>query len=313
MDQVLLSSALPYIRAYKGQCFVVKLGGTLCEAGPGLDHIAEQLSVLHQLGMQLVVVHGGGTQATELAEKLGVTSDFVEGRRVTSAEMLEVAKMVFGGTANTDLVAAFRKEALPAVGLTGVDAGLITAKRRAERKMKDGGTGDIRTVDYGFVGDIVSTDVRILNHLVAGGYVPVVGCIASDDQGQVLNINADVLASRIAQDMRSLKYIILTTVDGVMDDVNDPSTLHSVLDIARAESLMATGVIRGGMLPKITTSLEAVRNGVPRVHIVNGLSHEALLREIFTNEGSGTLIVASRSDDATPGMADGATPHEPPA
>ncbi|GMV37070.1 MAG: acetylglutamate kinase [Fimbriimonadales bacterium] len=290
-DMAALRAALPYIRSYKDKCFVVKLAGELCKRGAQLDHVAEQLGVLHQVGIRLVVVHGGGKQATDLADRLGVKSEFVNGRRITSEEMLEVAKMAFAGTVNTDIIATMCRQGVPAVGLSGIDAGLVKAKRRPPVKLKDPGTGEIRQVDFGFVGDLQSTDCSVLHDLLAVGYVPVICSLAADDSGQALNVNADTLASRLAQDLGATKYILLSAVDGVMHDRNDPSTLIPELDIARAESLIATGVITGGMLPKITTCIEALQGGVPRVHIVNGLAREALLREIFTNEGSGTLIL----------------------
>jgi len=295
-DVSALKTAVPYLKAYRGKVFVVKLGGNLCRADAVLDNICEQLDLLFQLGIKLVVVHGGGEQASELAEKLQVETPFVAGRRITSKEMLEVSKMSFAGTVNTNLIAALRKQGVPAVGLSGVDGKLITARKRPETKVVDGEQGELRSVDFGYVGDIVETDVELLKHTLAGGYMPVICCLAADDTGMVLNVNADTIGSRLAQDIQATKYIVLSTADGILHDLSDPSTLYSVLNDVELEALIADGVVREGMLPKATTSLEALRGGVPKVHIVNGLLGDSLLKEIFTNEGSGTLVMQERAN-----------------
>lgn len=293
-DTRALRTAIPYIRAYDGRTFVVKLGGRLCDPGPILDNVVEQVSLLATLGIRVIVVHGGGEQVTQLAERMGVSSQFVAGRRITDAPTLELAKMVFAGTINTNLVAAFRKFDVPAVGLTGVDAGLVGVERRPVRPVVDPATGERREVDFGLVGNIVSSRPELLTHLLERRYVPVVASLASDTSGQVFNVNADTVAARIAVDVKAVKYVLLTTVDGVMRRVGDPETLMTYMDLDDLESMVQSGAIAGGMLPKLSACGDALRGGVPRVHIVNGCTPDAMLAEVFTNDGSGTLLVSRR-------------------
>lgn len=288
-----LKNALPYIKAFRDRLFVIKLGGELCEDSKSIDQIVEQLSLLHLIGIKLVLVHGGGKQATELGDKLGVPSEFVSGRRVTSAEMLEVAKMSFAGKLNTDIIAAFKKAGIPAVGMSGIDGNLVKARRRPPTKITDDKDGAEREVDFGFVADIDSVQTDVLHHLFSGGYVPVICSLGSDEAGQILNINADTLASRIAASSGAIKLIVLGSVDGVLRDLKDPNTLYSVLNANDVQSLIRDKVVSGGMIPKLSTSLDAISRGVPKVHIVSGTRPNSVLQEIFTNEGSGTMIVPS--------------------
>lgn len=296
-----LRTAVPYIRAYKGRVFVIKLGGQVCRPGAALDNLIDQLALLDQLGIRLVVVHGGGEQTTALAERLGLPTQMVAGRRVTSAEMLEAAKMTLAGSVHCDLLAACRRAGVSAVGLSGIDAGLIVARRRPPTPVSEpGGDGRVRMVDYGLVGDVVSVRPAVLEQLMGGGHVPLVCSLASDDAGQVLNVNADTVAAALAGAVGAAKYFSVTSVDGVMDDVADRSTLHSHLDVEQVEALVARGVIRGGMLPKLSACVAALRAGVARAHIVNGNTRDALLAEVFTNEGCGTLIVSQSAAPAAP-------------
>lgn len=291
LDIGLLKTAVPYIRAYKNKVFVVKLGGEICGNSAALDNLVEQFSLLYQVGIRLVVVHGSGPQASELAKRLGVDSPKINGRRITSAEMLEVAKMAFNGTVNTDLVAACRRHHMPATGLSGLDGGLINAKRRAVTQVKDQETGDVQTVDFGFVGDIVGVNTEVLQQLLAGDYVPVVCSLAGNDAGEVLNINADTVASALAAAIGAEKYILLSNVDGVLADVSDPDSFCSQLTIDEIGKLVKDGAIVGGMLPKLQACIDALEGGVKRAHIVNGLTSDSLLKEIFTNEGCGTMLI----------------------
>jgi acetylglutamate kinase len=289
-----LRTAVPYIRAYKGHTFVIKLGGGLCQPGPTLANLADQIAVLHQLGIKIVLVHGGGQQATALSQRLGMTPEIIAGRRVTNGDTLEVAKMTFAGTINADLLAAFRKTKAPAIGLSGIDAGLVTAHRRPVQSVVDPSTGKTQAVDFGFVGDVDVVNAKPLEYLLAGEYIPIVCSLAADSSGQIYNVNADTLAARIAVEIHAAKYFSVTTVDGVLDDVNDPHSLHSYLDVEEVESLIRSGRLGGGMLPKLAACMDALRGGVARAHIVNGAVPDTLLFEIFTNEGCGTLIVAER-------------------
>jgi acetylglutamate kinase len=291
-----LRTAVPYIRAYKGRVFVVKLGGGLCEPGTVLDNIVEQLAVLYQLGIKLVVAHGGGEQVNAWCARLGITPRLVNGRRVTDDATLEIAKMVFNGLVNTNLIAAFRKYNVPAVGLTGIDGGLIDAAKRPPSQVTVVGTGDTQTVDFGHVGDIVAVRPAVLHQFLAGDYVPVVCSLAADAAGKVLNVNADTIASAVAIELGAAKYFLLTSVDGILREVSNPATLHPYLDIEQLDELIRSGVVMGGMLPKIAACVDALKGGVPRVHIINGTVSGTLLAEVFTNEGCGTLLVARRGE-----------------
>ncbi len=291
LDIGMLKTAVPYIRAYKGKVFVVKLGGEICDNTAALDNIVEQFSLLYQLGIRLVVVHGSGPQASDLAKRLGIDSPKVNGRRITSSDMLEVAKMTFNGTVNTNLVAACRKHHMPAAGLSGVDGNLITAVKRPLTELEDQETGEKKQVDFGFVGDIVNIQTQVLTQLLEGDYVPVVCSLAADRDGQVLNINADTVASALANAITAEKYILLSNVDGVMSDVRNPDSFCSQLSVKEIGQLVRDGAIGGGMLPKLQACIDALEGGVARAHIVNGLTPDSLLKEIFTNEGCGTLLV----------------------
>lgn len=290
-----LRTAVPYIRAYKGRVFIVKLGGAVCEPGKLLDGIVDQLALLYQLGIKLVVVHGGGPQASALSQRLGTPPDIIAGRRVTDAAALEAVKMALAGTVNTNLLAAFRKADVPAVGLSGVDGRLLAARKRPVQAISDPATGETREVDFGHVGDIVDVRADVLKHLLTGEYVPVVCSLAADAGGRIYNVNADTVASRIAIALEAAKYFLVSSVDGVMRDPSDPASLQSYLDLEQLDALIATGVISGGMLPKLAACRDALRGGVPRVHIINGLAPDTLLGEVFTNEGCGTLIVQQRN------------------
>lgn len=294
-----LRTAIPYIRAYQDRVFVVKLGGRLCDPGPELDNVVEQLALLATLGIRLVVVHGGGEQVSGLARRFGIEPQFVAGRRVTDEQTLELTKMTLAGTININLVAALRRHDVPSAGLTGVDGRMITVVKRPPRPVADPATGEMQDVDYGHVGDITAARTDLIDLLLDKRIVPVIGTLAADAQGRIFNVNADTVAARLAVELRAVKYILLTTVDGILLDVNDTDSLQAYLDLYDLDDLTRRGVIADGMLPKVAACADAVRGGVPRVHIINGASPDAVLAEIFTNEGSGTLIVATRERKAS--------------
>lgn len=290
-DLETLRVAVPYIRAFKGRTFVVKLGGGICEPGSKLENLVDQLAVLYQLGIKLVVVHGGGKQASALGRRLGLEPNIFAGRRITDDQTLEVVKMAFAGQVGTDLIAAFRKAKIPAVGLSGVAAGMVAAHKRPPQKVTDPSTKETREIDFANVGDIDSVDPAPLEHLIRGDLVPVVCSLAADDEGRVLNVNADTIATRIAVTIGAAKYFLVTNVDGLLSDPEDPATLQSYLDLDQLDELIAAGAVSGGMLPKLAACAEALRGGVPRVHIINGSVKDTVLGEVFTNEGCGTLLV----------------------
>ncbi len=292
-----LKGALRYVRAYRDQTFVVKLGGDVLKDPTALDHVAGQLALLHSLGIRLVVVHGGGPQASDLQRRLGQEPQMVAGRRVTDEAALEAVKMAFAGTLNTDLVAALREHEIQAVGLTGVDGDLLTARRRPPVRVVDD-NGVERTVDYGHVGDIAGVDPRVVTTLLDGRFVPVIASLAGDGDGNVFNVNADTVAESVAVALRAMKLIFLTAVPGVLRDRSDAATLVTFADPDDLTELMASGALAGGMRPKVEACIRAATSGVERTHIIDGRSPDALLLEVFTGAGVGSMIVG-RKEKAT--------------
>jgi acetylglutamate kinase len=280
-----LKHAVPYIRIFKGKTFVIKAGGGALEREATLRALVEQVEVLHQVGIRVVVVHGGGTQSSELSRALGAEARFVEGRRVTDEKALEVAAMVLNGSVNTRLLAVCRKAGLPAVGLSGVDAGLIQARKRPPVRVGD------EIVDYGFVGDVVAVDPGVLDRLMDAGYVPLVSPLSAADDGTVLNINADTVASALAVALKAEKLLFLTGAPGILERPDDPGSLVSYTDLAGLRRLRDEGGLVRGMLPKTSAIEAAIQGGVRRVHILSHDLPDGLLAEVFTNEGVGTLVV----------------------
>lgn len=280
-----LKHAVPYIRIFKGKTFVIKAGGGALERDSTVRDLVEQIEVFHQVGIRVVLVHGGGTQSTGLARALGAESRFVEGRRVTDAPALEVATMVLNGAANTRLLATCRSVGLPAVGVSGVDAGLIRARRRPPVQV--GG----ELVDYGFVGDVASVEPRVLTALMDAGYVPVVSPLSAADDGTLLNINADTIASALAVALGAEKLLFLTGAAGILERPDDVGSLVSYIDLAGLRRLKDAGGVVAGMLPKTSAIEAAIAGGVRRVHILSHDLPDGLLAEVFTNEGVGTLVV----------------------
>jgi acetylglutamate kinase len=283
-----LRSAAPYIRLYKGKTFVVKAGGGVFGDPDATRGLIEQIAILHSLGIRVVFVHGGGPQLTEVTEKLGVPTQMVEGRRVTDARSIDATAMVLSGLINTRILATCRELEIRAIGLSGVDAGLIQAHKRAPVKLQ---TGDA-TVDYGFVGDIDYIDTDVLRKLLDNGLMPVISPLSSDGSGTLLNINADTVASAIGAALGAEKLILCTGAPGILERVEDPSSVISYTDLAGIKRLRDEKRIIDGMLPKAKAIESAIQGGVKRVHVISCKSPDAILAEVFTNEGTGTLVVA---------------------
>ncbi|NCF73162.1 MAG: acetylglutamate kinase [Gammaproteobacteria bacterium] len=281
-----LKHAAPYIRLYKGKVFVIKAGGEIFADIEKSRALIEQVGILHQVGIRVVLIHGGGPQSTKLAAALGLDTTFIDGRRVTDGESLDVATMVLNGQINTRILATCRDLQIPAVGISGVDAGLIRAHRRPPVE-RDGQS----TVDYGFVGDIDSVDADILRKQLDNGLMPVVSPLSCDESGTILNINADTVAAAIAAELDAEKLILATGAAGILEDVNDPNSLISYIDRAALQKLRDSGSLADGMLPKAAAIDAAISNGVQRVHIISSRLPDSILLEVFTNEGTGTLVV----------------------
>ena len=282
-----LKSAAPYIRMYRGKTFVVKAGGGVFADDVATRVLMEQIAILHYFGVRVVFVHGGGPQVTELARALGVNSRMVEGRRVTDREAIDVTAMVLNGTINTGILGICRELNIEAVGVSGVDAGLIRAHKRPPVRLP----GSDEVVDYGFVGDIDAVDPDVLRKLLDNGLMPVVSPLSADDSGVLLNINADTVASALAAALSAEKLILCTGAAGILADVADPGSLISYTDLEGLAQLREQGRIADGMLPKARAIESAIRGGVRRVHVVSYRAPEGILGEVFTNEGTGTLIV----------------------
>jgi acetylglutamate kinase len=298
-----LRHAVPYLALFRGTTFVVKLGGALLADRRATAAIVEQIAALHHLGIRVVVVHGGGPQADDLAGRLGLEVRRVAGRRVTDDATLAAVTMAFNGSANTALLAACRTARLPAVGLSGVDAGLVVARRRGPVEV----SGEPAPVDYGHVGDVERVEARLLVELLAAGYVPVVSPLAADEAGNVLNLNADGVAAALAVALGATKLLVLVEPPGLLEDRDEPASLVSYVDLAGLARMREAGRIAGGMLPKARAIEEALRGGVARAHLVSWRLPDALLVEIFTNEGAGTLVVpelAALSADEREAQAD---------
>src|SRR5438270_10752954 len=289
----LLREALPYIQRFKGKTFVVKLSGKVIEEHENLVSLAEELALLHQVGIRVCVVHGGGKQLTELAEQLGVEQTIINGRRVTDDATLEMAKMIFAGKINTDILAALRHRGVEAVGLSGIDGNIVHAERRPPKEIVNRETGESERVDFGHVGDILEINARLLMVLLDQGYLPVVSSLDADAEGKVFNINADTIASEIAIQLEAEKLVLLSDVDGIYLRAGEPDTKLSRLSADEAEELINNGSATGGMIPKLQNIIQLLRRGVKSAHIINGNSRNSLLAEVFTNEGTGTMIAAS--------------------
>ena len=288
----LLREALPYIQRFKGQTFVVKLSGKVTEDRENLTSLAEELALLHQVGIRICVVHGGGKQLSELAKKLGIEQTIIEGRRVTDDATLEMAKMIFAGKINTDILAALRHRGIEAVGLSGVDGNIVHAEKRPPKEILNRETGVHDKVDFGHVGDVVQINARLLTVLLDHGYLPVISSLGADDEGMVFNINADTIAAEIAVQLRAEKLILLSDVDGIYLKAGDPETKVSRVTVAEAGELISSGAASGGMIPKLQSIIVLLERGVHSAHIISGAKRNALLSEIFTDKGTGTMIAA---------------------
>ena len=280
-----LRHALPYLRIFKNKVFVLKAGGDAFVTPESTRALMEQIGILHQVGIRVVLVHGGGPQSTALAQRLGLSTQMVEGRRVTDAETLEVSTMVLNGEINTRIVAVCRALGIPAIGLSGVDGGLIKATKRPPVQVAG------RTVDYGYVGDILGIDTSILLKQLDNDLVPIVSPLSADDHGTLLNINADTVAAMIACELKAEKFVMATGTPGILESLEDPRSLISYVDRAGLRRLREEGKISGGMLPKAAAIERALSGGVPRVHVISYAQPDSLLLEVFTNEGTGTLVV----------------------
>ncbi len=289
----LLREALPYIQKFKGKTFVVKFSGKVTENKENLASLAEELALLHQVGIKICVIHGGGKQLSELAKKLGVAQTVIEGRRVTDDDTLELAKMIFAGKINTDILAALRQRGINAVGLSGVDGNIVHAVKRPPKQIINKETGETETIDFGNVGDVLQINSQLLSLLLNADYLPVVSSLGADDEGSVFNINADTIAAEIAVQLKAEKLVLLSDVNGIYLNADDETTKLSRLTVSDAEEMIESGKVTGGMIPKLQSLMALLKSGVKSAHIISGTKRNALLSEVFTNEGTGTMFVSN--------------------
>ncbi|MEE9274250.1 MAG: acetylglutamate kinase [bacterium] len=281
-----LIEALPYIQRFAGKTMVIKYGGA-AQMEKGLqDPFAQDIVLLKYVGINVVVVHGGGPQISEALQKMGKKSDFIEGLRVTDEETVGVVEMVLSGPTNKSIVRLINRNGGAAVGLSGSDAGLARARKLTLSRAKEGG-GE-KPLDLGQVGEVEAVNPAIIHHLMQGGFIPVIAPLGVGEDGRVYNINADSVAGAIAAALHAEKFILLTDVPGLLDK---DKKLISTLEREAAERLKAEGVIGGGMIPKVEACLAALAAGVSKAHIVDGRNPHAVLLEVFTDKGVGTQIV----------------------
>lgn len=275
-----LSEALPYIQQFTGRTIVVKYGGAAMKDSNLKDKVIRDIVLLSCVGMRPVVVHGGGPEINTWLGKLGIEPQFKDGLRVTDAATMDVVEMVLVGRVNKEIVSLINQAGGQAVGLCGKDANLIKARPQGNSEM-------------GFVGEVSSVNTKLLDSLVKSGYIPVVSSVATDDNGQAYNINADTVAGEIAAALGAEKMILLTDTPGILEDYHNPDTLITQLDIQEARQLIEKGIVSGGMIPKVTCCVRSLAQGVKAAHILDGRVPHVLLQEIFSNAGAGSMIVGS--------------------
>jgi acetylglutamate kinase len=286
LEAKVLAEALPFLKRFHGKTIVVKYGGNAMTEERLKQSFANDVVLLKLVGLNPVVVHGGGPQIEQMLTQVGKKGEFIQGMRVTDAETMRVVEMVLGGEVNKDIVGLINQNGGKAVGLTGKDAGLIRAKKLM--LPKQGNPSEL--IDIGLVGDIQQIDPSIVHHLVSGAFIPVIAPIGFGPDGETYNINADVVAGKMAEILGAEKLVLLTNTPGVLDKDGNLVTGLTPSDI---DNMVADGTLSGGMLPKISSALDAARNGVKGVHIIDGRVPHALLLEILTQHGVGTMIKSS--------------------
>ena len=281
-----LAEALPYIRSFAGKTVVVKYGGAAMAAADLKNAVMQDIALMKFVGMNPVVVHGGGPEVSSMSKKMGLETKFIDGLRVTDAATMEVAQMVLVGKTNREIVTHLNAHGAKAVGLSGHDGGLLKARKRFHQIVK---TGEF--ADLGFVGDVVGVDVDVIESLTRAGFIPVIAPIGLGEGNQSYNINADTVAGEVAAALKAEKLVLLTDVEGVRADKDDPASLMSRITAQEVASWMTAGKLEGGMIPKIEACLRALDAGVGRVHIIDGRVPHSLLLEVFTDKGVGTMVI----------------------
>ncbi|MGO1468996.1 MAG: acetylglutamate kinase [Tissierella sp.] len=285
MDEILkkantLIEAIPYIKKFSGKTFVIKYGGSAMVDEDINKLLIKDIVLFKLLGINIVIVHGGGPFIKETLDKLGKYSDFIDGLRVTDSETMEIVEMVLSGGVNKKIVNSIEAHGIKSAGVSGKDGNILTAKKK-----------EIKNGDLGFVGDIKSVDTSLIKTLLEKDFIPVISPVAKDENFDTYNINADYAASEISSRLNAQKLIFITDTKGVMKDVNDEKTLISLMDLKGAKENIEKGIISGGMIPKVECCVKAVENGTKQVHIIDGRMKHSMILEIFTDEGIGTMFV----------------------
>lgn len=288
----ILIEALPYIRRFSGKTIVVKYGGHAMVDETLKDHFAGDITLLKYIGLNPVVVHGGGPQINKVLDAMGITSSFVRGMRYTDGETMDVVEMVLGGKVNKEIVARVNRHGGRAVGLSGKDGGLITARKMTIYKEAEGDSPP-EIIDPGMVGRVSAIHPEIIHTLAGQGFIPVIAPVGQGEQGETYNINADLVAAEIAVALGAERLLLMTDVDGLLDE---HKTLVSTADAHTIQSMIHNGGIQGGMIPKMECALDALSKGVDKTHIINGTRSHALLLELFTDSGIGTQVVQQHPD-----------------
>ena len=284
-----LIEALPYIQEFYGKTIVIKYGGNAMINEELKHKVMEDVSLLKYVGMRPVIVHGGGPDITQFLKKVGKQSAFVSGLRVTDEETVEIAEMVLDGKVNSDIVNMLNCRGVKAVGLSGKDAGLIRASKKLATVYDE--AGKQANVDIGYVGQVAAIDTSILDTLLDNGYIPVIAPIGVGDDGESYNINADYVAAEIAGALKAEKLLLLTDTEGVYKDFEDKDTFISTLTVAEAKKYIKTGIISGGMIPKIEACLKSIESGTNKVHIIDGRQPHSIILELLTSSGIGTQVI----------------------
>ena len=272
-----LVETLPYITRFAGRVVVVKFGGNAMESEELADQFAQDIVLMHSVGIKPVVVHGGGPQIGDLVERLGLSTEFKDGQRVTDKETLEIAQMVLVGKVNTDIVSSINVHSPIAVGLSGGDSNLIEATQRDS--------------SLGYVGDVVKINPSIVDCLMEENLIPVISTIGTDSNGQAYNINSDTVAAALAGSLKAERLLYLTDVEGLLEDVSDPESKISKIGISSLNDLIDKGIVKSGMIPKAQACIDAIKEGVASAHMVDGRIPHVLLLELFTDAGIGTMVL----------------------
>lgn len=282
----ILIEAIPYIKEFSGKTFVVKYGGSAMVDENIKNLVIRDMILFKLLGIEVVIVHGGGPFIKESLDKLNKTTEFIDGLRVTDRETMETVEMVLSGKVNKEIVNSIQQNGVPSVGISGKDGDMINVKKK-----------EIKNGDLGFVGDIVSINTDLIHVLLENGFIPVISPVGKDSNGETYNINADYVATEIASSLNAQKLIFITDVKGVMKDKNDEDSLISFMDLKTARKHLKNHVILGGMIPKVQCCIKAVENGTKQVHIIDGRMQHSLILEIFTEEGIGTMVIKGEENE----------------